>query len=114
MWHTDVPVRLLATQTKCWLCTALLALALIWLLEGNPGSVRAQTGSMTLTVQCRTVGGEPVPGVVVTVFDVASDVTLLRGTTDGNGTARFPQMSPGEVRVQLAGSLRSGISLRHT
>lgn len=109
--HRD---RLGIDWNDLWPILAALMLTLIPVLLSGPRSVGAQAGPMTLTVRCRTVADEPVPGVDITVFDAASDVMLVGGRTDDQGLIRFPDMPPAEVLVRLAGSLPDGTAFRHT
>lgn len=91
-----------------WLLIALLVLL-------TPRWTAAQAGPIVLTVQLRsTVADAPIPHVAIRVLEAASGHLLAQGMTDQRGQARFAQMPPTEVRVQLTGTLPDGTALRPT
>lgn len=94
--------------TRPWIM--LVALCFVALMV--PGSSRAQTQTMVLTVLVRDTLDQPLAGIEVRVIEAASGQPIAEGSTDGDGKLVLPTMPPAVVRVIVSGTLPSGTPLR--
>lgn len=86
-----------------WLCAFLLSLLL-------PLLTLAQSSS-ELIVSLRDIGGQPMPGVVVTVRDPSGARDLAYTSTDAQGQALFAALPLSQVRLVCQGTLADGTPL---
>src|SRR5262245_65870622 len=78
-----------------WLCGCVL-----WLVPAA-ANVRAQAASGELTGIVKDQAGSPVPGVMVTVTEVATNRQRAVITTR-EGVYSAPSLRPGEYRIEVA------------
>lgn len=93
-----------------WIETTVTLLFLIAFLILNCSRVQAQVANATLTGTVKDASGAVMPGVKVTVTNVATnlDREIL---TDQTGSYRVPALNPGEYKVEAAlqGFKRAGL-----
>lgn len=94
--------------TRPW--AMLVALCFVALMV--PGSSRAQSQTMVLTVLVRDTLDQPLAGIEVRVIEAASGQPIAEGSTDGEGKLVLPTMPPAVVRVIVSGTLPNGTPLR--
>lgn len=89
-----------------------MLVALCFVALTVPGSSRAQSQTMVLTVLVRDTLDQPLAGIEVRVIEAASGQPIAEGSTDGEGKLVLPTMPPAVVRVIVSGTLPSGTPVR--
>lgn len=88
----------------------LIALCFVTIMV--PGSSRAQSQTMVLTVLLRDTLDQPLAGIEVRVIEAASGQPIAEGSTNQEGTLILPTMPPAVVRVIVSGTMPNGTPLR--